>query len=243
MKRGRQLSLVLGPKPRKRRHGVRLGRRPQPERAGYVPHVARPVHDERHPVHVSIKRTPSAPSLRAQRVFAAIAREIALAVERGVRVLHHSVQHDHLHLMVEAEDRVKLARGLQQLFSRIAFAVNRVAERSGSLFRDRHHRRALATPTEVRRALVYVLFNARKHDSSSASGIDAQLDWLDPCSSAMWFTDWDPRARPPPETVARVRRGIVSSPLSAPRTWLARAGWKRGGGLIRFNESPAPPPR
>ena len=46
-----------------RRRGVAFGRRPSPERLGFVPHVAREDHDHRHPVHVSIRRAKLAPSL------------------------------------------------------------------------------------------------------------------------------------------------------------------------------------
>jgi REP element-mobilizing transposase RayT len=182
-------------KRRARRSGPRLGRPPRPERLGFVPHVARGSHDARHPVHVSIKRALRAPSLRSESVRIALVQEIARAVARGVRVLHYCIQHDHVHLLIEADDQTKLARGLQLLFSRIAFAVNRIALRSGSLFRDRHHRHELRTPTETRRALVYVLFNTRKHDSGRASTIEGHLGWLDRCSSCVWFTDWGERAR------------------------------------------------
>lgn len=190
---------------------------------------------------MSIKRVAGAPSFRAQRVYAGILHELAAAVARGVRVLHYSIQDDHLHLIVEADDGPKLARAMQLLLSRIAFAVNRVSLRSGRVFRDRHHRHELRTPTEVRRALVYVLFNTRKHDARSASSIAANHSELDPYSSSVWFVDWDPVARPPPELVARERVRAGPSPLSEPRTWLARAGWKRAGGPIRFDESPLPP--
>lgn len=242
-KRGRQQVLPFGPKGRGRkgRRGTRLGRRPRPERVGFVPHGARAAHDARHPVHVSIKRVTAAPSFRAQRIHAAIVHELALAAARGVRVLHYSIQHDHLHLIVEAEDGPKLARSMQLLLSRIAFAVNRVAMRSGRLFRDRHHRHELTTPTEMRRALVYVLFNARKHEARSASTIAPPPKELDACSSAVWFTEWDPRAQPAPDVIAAGRARAGPSPLSEPRTWLGRVGWKRAGGAIRFDERPALP--
>ena len=242
-KRGRQQILAFGPKRRKRRRGTRLGRTPRPERIGFVPHVTRSAHDARHPVHVSIKRVERGPSFRAQRVYAAILHELAAAAARGVRVLHYSIQHDHVHLIVEAEDGPKLARGMQLLFSRIAFAVNRVAMRSGRVFRDRHHRHELTTPTEVRRALVYVLFNTRKHAARSVSARASIPTELDACSSTIWFTGWDPRARPPPDVVARELARAGPSPLSEPRTWLARVGWKRAGGPIHFAESPLPPRR
>ncbi len=190
-------------------------------------------------MHVSIKRTRLAPSLRADRVLRAIVFQLGAAVERGVRVVHYSVQYDHIHLIVEAEDSKELARGMQLLFSRVAFAVNRLAHRSGSLFRDRHHRHELRSATEVRRALVYVLFNSRKHDLQRGVTTDHGAPLLDPCSSAAWFEAWHPEARPPPDVVRSHRKGDGNErPTSKPETWLARAGWLRAGGPIRFDEVP-----
>jgi hypothetical protein len=160
-----------------------------------------------------------------------------------VRVLHFAVQPDHIHLIVEADDTARLARDLQLLFSRMAFEVNRVALRHGKLFRDRHHRHELATPTETRRALVYVLFNGRKHTAASqgrdASTLARLRASLDPYASVVWFSDWAPLARPPPRLVAGELARAGPSPLAAPRTWLASAGYKRArGGALRFDEIP-----
>lgn len=238
----RERAPARGDATRGRRVGRERGRKPRPEREGFVPHFVRPAHDARHPVHVTMKRVRAAPSLRAQRVFAAIVEQLRAAVARGVRILHFTVQGDHVHLVVEADDRDCLSRGMQFFFSRVAFAVNRVAMRSGKLFRDRHHRRELATPTEVRRALVYVMFNDRKHMRAGDRRVTQRKappvgGWFDPCSSSIWFEDWDPRARPPPPLGARARVGPC--PLAAPGTWLARTGYKRAGGAIRFAEVPA----
>jgi putative transposase len=118
-------------------------------------------------------------------------------------------------------------------------SINAAVGRRGSLFRDRHHRHELATPREVRHALVYLLFNVRKH----ARGADARTQqeaWasLDPFSSAPWFDHWAHHTRPPPERLAA--RGLpADSPLARAKTWLARVGWKRGGGPIRVDEAPS----
>src|SRR3954470_5159780 len=166
-----------------------------PTKNTYLPHVARQVHDANHPVHVTMRRVAIGPSFRVQRVCAAIRTVIAGAKRNGVRVLHYSVQDNHLHLMVEGSDSADLSSQMRTLFSRIAFAVNAIARRHGKLFRDRHHRHALKTPREVRNALVYILFNDRKHHASEtaarASGTTPALA-LDPCSSAWWFHDWSP---------------------------------------------------
>jgi putative transposase len=196
-------------------------------------HVARPVHDSRHPVHVTMRRVRLGPSFRMQLVRCAIEAELYAVKARSVRVVHYSIQDNHLHLMVEGEDRADLGRQMKLLFSRIAMAVNRVARRAGKLFADRHHRHELKTPTEVRRALVYILFNNRKHQRHSSSTT------LDEASSAIWVTDWSPTAGPTAEALS-LRRATYPDgpPTTAPTTWLARAGWRRAGGPLRQTERP-----
>jgi len=211
-----------------------------------LPHVARPEHRAEHPVHVSMRRVAIGPSFRAQRVCSAIVGQISDAKRRGVRVLHYSVQDNHLHLMIEGENSADLSNQMRKLFSRIAFAVNAVARRSGKLFRDRHHRHELRTPTETRNALVYILFNDRKHavgahaSPKSAHAHPSTAPDLDLCSSALWFNDWDPGVRLPPFTYdeMKILASDMERPTIAPETWLARVGWRRGGGLVRFNERP-----
>jgi hypothetical protein len=75
-------------KPRKRRHGVSLGRRPRAGRVGFVSHARREQHDSRHPVHVSMRRVKLGPSLRSERVFHAILGQLAHVKHLGVRVVH-----------------------------------------------------------------------------------------------------------------------------------------------------------
>jgi hypothetical protein len=134
--------------------------------------------------------------------------------------VHFSVQADHLHLLVEADDKSSLSRGLMGLAIRVARAVNRVLGRTGRVWDDRFHARALPSPREVKHAIVYVLMNAKKHDPGAPS--------FDPCSSAAAFTGWAlPFPHGPP--VERV--------TCPPETWLLRVGWKRYG-LVAPSEHP-----
>ena len=100
--------------------------------------------------------------------------------------MHYSLQGNHAHLIVEAEDRVSLGRGMMAIGSRVARAVNRVAARSGRVLADRYHVRLLETPREVRAALRYVLLNARRHAAVAGAKL-AKVIRLDPASSARWF--------------------------------------------------------
>jgi REP element-mobilizing transposase RayT len=180
----------------------------------------------------------SAPNLRSQVVFAALRASFARSSAKGFRLLHFSVQGNHVHLIVEADAGVAFARGVQRLLSRAAMAINALARRSGSVWRDRHHREPLTTPSQVRNTLAYVLFNHRKHEMASGSPSDAALDGFDGCSSTPWFHDWSPACPAPPMSLERAGPPIVATP----RTWLADKGWKTRG-LLRFDEIPHARPR
>ena len=129
-----------------------------------VPHVTRPVLAERFPVHVTWRMEKSVWNLRSRRCFSAMQRAMfAGASKSGFRLVHYAVMGNHVHLIVEAPNRVRLARGMQGLGIRIARALNRVMGRSGRVIGDRYHAHILKTPTEVRRARHYLSNNAQRH--------------------------------------------------------------------------------
>jgi REP element-mobilizing transposase RayT len=178
-------------------------------------------------------------------VFPTVRLALARASQRDptrFRLLHFSVQRDHLHLIVEAADERALSSGVRSVAIRVARYVNELLGRSGPLWADRWHGRALKTPREVRNALVYVLANFRKHARTRrARGID-------PFSSGLWFDGWrgwNPTSgvAPPFAEAAKWARmqsegESGESPVSRARTWLARSGWRRLG-LIGLDEAPA----
>jgi putative transposase len=144
-----------------RRKGA--GRKPVRGRAG-VWHVKRPVLKARFPVHVTWGMEARVWNLRTRRCFSALARAFWGGANRfGFRLVHYSVQGNHLHLLVEAKNERSLSRGMNGLGVRVAKGLNRVMRRHGKVLDGRYHARILRTPTEARRARVYLLENARKH--------------------------------------------------------------------------------
>ena len=229
-----QLVLPIA-EPRKRKGGP--GRTPT-RKGTWVKHRARPWHDKNHPVHVTLKVRRGIPNLRAHRVSKVIGEGLRLAATSGrakkrarretFRVIHFSIQPNHLHLIVEATSKTALARGMQGLASGLARRVNRELRRRGSLFADRYHAHALASPTEVRNAIVYVLKNFEKHPEPIPDRGTEPQHGIDPVSSARWFAGWAEPMAPP----------LRPAPVAEALTWLLRAGWKRSG-LIHRHEHPA----
>ena len=160
-----------------------------------VPHLPRPDFAARHPVHVTMRLQAGVGYLRSQS-RARIIRE-ALKAARGCRVVHYSIQGNHLHLIVEAESPAALSRAIQRLATRVARRLNALARRSGGVFVDRYHSRPLKTPREVRNAIRYVTTNYRHHAREHPP-----RDWRDPLSTS------------------------ADAPFTAPTVWLLSVGWR-----------------
>ena len=184
-------------------------------------------------MHVTMRAARRLPSLRKPAAFLELRSALAETTRSWFRVVHFSVQADHLHLIVEADDAECLSRGLRGVAIRLARAVNRSMNRRGSVWNGRYHARALRTPHDVRNGLVYVLANWKKHEPSAKG--------LDPYSSAESCDGWKtPPLTNQPKTHGRGAPGPGASLLEAPMTWLLRTGWRRYG-LLDPSEKPKDP--
>jgi len=164
------------------------------------------------------------PSLRSRPFLRQLRPSLRKACERrGFRVVHYSVQRNHLHLLVESAGKEALGRGMKAISARVARATQRAFGLSGPVLHGRYHLRVLRTPREVRSALAYVLLNARKHWHERHGALPPER--LDAASSSRWFDGWRrvPVSREPP-------LDLTESPeVASPRTWLLSIGWRRHG--------------
>jgi hypothetical protein len=137
--------------------------------------------------------------------------------------VHFSVQSTHVHLLVEAQSRRALIEGMRGFGVSLTRRINRLIFRRGRLVAERWHGHALNSPRAVRRALVYVLANARKHGE--------RVGAIDPLSSAPYFGGFVEFREGAPSGIypKLVPRCVPSQPLPAARSWLLARGWLRGG--------------
>ncbi len=133
-------------------------------RGNHVSHAARPRFGRVTPVHVTLRMREHVWNLRSRRSFRRIRRCFEKSRGRfGARLIEFSVQGNHLHLIVEADGSESLSRGIQGLCIRIAKALNRMMECNGPVFADHYHSRLLRSPTELVRAIAYVIGKAARH--------------------------------------------------------------------------------
>lgn len=191
--------------PPRGRGGARPGAgRPRGDRVSHHGRsgVVRPT-----PYHALWHTAGDVPSLRRRKIFRQLCESFRRCHEKdGFRVVHFSVQSNHVHALVEAHGVESLSRGMQGLGVSMAKRVNKVTGRRGAVFDDRFYSRGLRSPREVANVVEYVLHNGDVHDRRMGIGVD-RGGAPDPFSSAACEQD-------PPLT-------------SPPETWLLAVGWLR----------------
>ena len=164
-------------------------------------------------LHVVMRVDPAVGNLRRRTLYKAMRdATITAALRERFRIVHISLQRNHVHLLAEAENAMALARGMQgfQISAarhiNTALGVDKYRRRRGRVFTDRYHVEVITSPTRARRALSY---------------------WLELDGKA-WM--WPIRETYDPLMVRR------------PQSWLLREGWKLGGGPISARDVPSKRP-
>lgn len=229
--------IVSAPACRPGRGGARkgAGRKRAPGKRPSVPHRARPRHHGPHPVHVTLRARPGLPAFRHELVHDMLRKALLRQGDRpyaaSFHVVEFSIQDDHLHLIVEAvgpkhHAHEMLRSGVSGLVISFAKRLNSLLRRKGKVWGDRWHGRELASPREVRNALVYVFRNLAKHGARMFGS-----DLVDPLSSAPRFTRFTRSLTWP------FPNGHGPWPDTSARTWLLGTGWHLRHGLLDPRET------
>lgn len=206
-KRG-QVEMVL------RTHGGRrpgAGRKSSGDRPG-ARHRARLEDDPSHPAHVTIRVVGSASGLRRKDIYLGL-REATIVTARreDFRIVHMSIQRDHIHLIVEADGEKALSNGVRGFSISAARQINKAMtarggdRRTGKVICDRFHARPLTSPRAVRNAIAYLL--------SAAHLAPAKLGSLSPA---------DLGARGPRAPLNASRPALPRCSQAGARRWISR---------------------
>jgi len=134
------------------------------EKRRSIPHRTRESFKKGTPVHVTIKLKKNIVfTLRNKTIFQKIAKAVQKARLKKLRIIHFTVQKDHLHLLLEATDKIALGKSLQSLGISLSKSLTHLLKRSGSVYKERYHVHILKSIREIKNAKLYILGNAVKH--------------------------------------------------------------------------------
>ena len=186
----------------------------------------------RHPVHVTLRlKDRIRMSLRNGKSYKALRAVLLVMLDQpGFRIIHVSIQKNHLHLLIEAKDKRALTDGMHRFGLNAARAINATISGSGKVFKFRYHATQIKTTWHARSALAYVINNWRRHRADLESAITMKAS-VDPYASGLSHPAWAARFTAVPAYYEPL-------PVSQPRTWLLREGYKRHGEVDPW-ETPA----
>jgi REP element-mobilizing transposase RayT len=226
-----QTSLALGKTPTKRR-----GRGRPPKYKGYATRYGdRMKFARRTPLHITLKVDRAFKSLRRRDEYRAVRAAMVKMLGRDdFRIIHLSLEGDHVHLIVEATSHQALAGGMKAFECSAAQRLNRCIGRRGRVFVTNYFARVIKNPTQALRVMSYVLNNWRKHKQSRRyECANWQVDYF---STAPSFTGW---ARSPDADCSHdFGWSYEPMPATEPTHFLLEKGWKLVGG-IRFDAVPS----
>ncbi|MBV8759238.1 MAG: transposase [Deltaproteobacteria bacterium] len=220
---------------------ARAGRRITPGRyRASEPHRARPKVTKSTPVHVTLRVVQVLHVLRTLDTYRALRQAMVCVYRRAnFRIVGISIEQSHVHLLVEAHDKLALARGMQAFQISAAKRLNAVYSkwrglsfkdrRRGCVFTDRYNEEVITNRRQARHAWSYVLNNWRRHNEDRVPELRGFA--IDPFSSAPSFDGW---ARPIRESWPPTYEPL---PVRRAASWLLTVGWRMYG-LIDPHEVP-----
>lgn len=155
IKKGTQLSLI-NPK--------RAGR-PAIHDKG-IRHISRPRIKKPTPLHLTIKVRSNKADIQNKIVLRTLHRSIMRGRLKGMKVLHYTLEYNHVHLLVEASSNQILHKAMQALGITLAKGINKFKRNKGSVYKHRYHFRQISSLRDFRNVLNYIFNNGVKHGST-----------------------------------------------------------------------------
>ena len=114
-------------------------------------------------LHLTIKVRDNKADIQNKRILKALHYAIKRARLKELKVIHYTLEYNHVHLLVESADNSVLHRGMQAFGITIAKAINKIKRTKGNVYKNRYHLRIINSPKQLKNVLHYIFCNGIKH--------------------------------------------------------------------------------
>jgi len=129
-----------------------------------------------HPMHINFKYKAS---IRNKACLKLLKKAVFNARRKGLSIRHFSLQSNHIHLIVEAASNSILESGMRSLTVTFAKGLQK-----GKVQKERYHLHVLKSLREARNAVLYVVYNDKKHTGSTMVTEYSSLQFCE------WILGW-----------------------------------------------------
>lgn len=133
-----------------------------------IRHTARERISKLTALHLTIKVRENKADIKNKRLLRALHHAIMRARLKGLRIIHYTLEFNHVHLLVEASNNEVLHKGMQALGISFSKAINKVKSLKGTVYKHRYHFRKIGSRREYKIVLNYIVGNGIKHKRTKA---------------------------------------------------------------------------
>lgn len=132
-----------------------------------IRHTSRPLLKRLSSLHLTVKIKKNKAGIKNKSVLRILRRAILNARRQGLRVIHYSLEYDHIHLLIEADNNHILNKGMQSFGVTFSKAINRMRKLKGGVYKHRYHFRQISSSKELKNVLGYIFTNGIKHKTAN----------------------------------------------------------------------------
>ncbi|MGZ3787896.1 MAG: transposase [Bacteriovorax sp.] len=155
LRRNTQISLI----------NIKGAGRPAIHDAG-IRHTSRPFLKKPSSLHLTVKIKKNKAGIKNKSILILLKRAILNTRRQGLKVIHYSLEYDHVHLLIEAENNHVLGKGMQAFGVTLSKAINRMRKLKGGVYKHRYHFRKISGARELKNVMNYIFTNGLKHKTA-----------------------------------------------------------------------------
>ncbi|MDO9181155.1 MAG: transposase [Bacteriovorax sp.] len=133
-----------------------------------IRHISRPRIKRLTALHLTIKVRANKADIKSKKILEALHHAIKRARLKKLKIIHYTLEYNHVHLLVECNDNNILHLGMQALGISFSKAINKIKSLSGGVYKHRYHFRKLATRRELKNVFHYIINNGKKHKRATS---------------------------------------------------------------------------
>lgn len=126
-----------------------------------IRHIKREEIRRESPLHLTLKLIRA--DIQNKIILKALRHAIIRARLQGLKIIHYSLEYDHVHLYAESRGNKILAKAMKALGVSFVKKINRHFKSKGSCYKTRYHLRILKSAREVKNVINYIFKNGIKH--------------------------------------------------------------------------------
>lgn len=154
-----------------------------------IRHIKREKFYKSRSLHLTIKVRENKADIQNKRILKALHHAIIRARLKKLKIIHYTLEYNHVHLLVEAENHHVAHQAMQALGISLSKAINKIKRKTGTVYKYRYHLRKITGLRDLKNVTNYIFNNGIKHKRTRTQ-LDPYNSRVVTIKADMLSTEW-----------------------------------------------------